>query len=203
MSQAFLRVFPPRWPSAATRATVDSMPDTPRPTRIAILVASDGGAAGRREDTSGTAIEERCSEAGHSVVLRALVPDDREAIAGMLASWCDKSVADIVITSGGTGLSPRDVTPEATKDIAERDVPGIPFLLASEGLKKTPFAILSRGVAVTRGQTLIINLPGNPKAVNEGLDALLPLFGHITALLSEAVEHRTDADTGHDLAAQR
>lgn len=177
------------------------MTDEPRFARIAILVASDGGAAGRREDTSGSAIEERCSEAGHAVVLRALLPDDRDSIAAMLASWCDSGVADIVITSGGTGLSPRDVTPEATRDIAERDVPGIPFLLASEGVKKTPFAILSRGVAVTRGQTLIINLPGNPKAVNEGLDVLLPLFPHITDLLSHAVEHRTDSDDGHDLVA--
>ncbi len=94
------------------------------------------------------------------------------------------------------------MTPEATKAVAERDVPGIPLLLANEGLKKTPFAILSRGVAVTRGNTLIVNLPGNPKAVDEGMDVLLPLFGHITALLTEPVEHVTDADSGHGLAGR-
>lgn len=168
---------------------------------MAILVTSDRGAAGAREDTSGQIIESRCQATGHEVVARAIVPDDRAVIAERLADWCDGNVADIVISSGGTGLSPRDVTPEATRSIAERDVPGIPHLLATEGLKKTPFAILSRGVAVTRGRTLIVNLPGNPKAVDEGLDVLLPLFGHITALLSEAVEHVTDADSGHGLAS--
>jgi molybdenum cofactor synthesis domain-containing protein len=168
-------------------------------TRIAILVASDKGAAGQRADVSGETIAARCREAGHEVVQHTVVPDDRARIAFVLAEWCDGAAADIVLTTGGTGLTPRDLTPEATRDIAERDVPGIPFLLATEGLKKTPFAILSRGIAVTRGNTLVINLPGNPKAVNEGLDALLPLFGHIGQLLGHSMEHRSDADTGHSL----
>lgn len=170
--------------------------------KVAILVASDKGAVGLRDDTSGAAIDSRCREAGHEVVAWSVLPDDQVAIANQLATWCDSGAARIVITTGGTGLGPRDITPEATRDIAERDVPGIPMLLAVEGLKKTPFAVLSRGIAVTRGQTLIINLPGNPKAVNEGLDVLLPLLEHAGKVLGEPVEHRSDADTGHALRGE-
>lgn len=168
--------------------------------RIAILTASDKGATGAREDLSGNAIAERCTAAGHPVAARTVVPDDRATIARTLAEWADSGIADIVITTGGTGLTARDVTPEATRDIADRDVPGLPILLATEGLKKTPFAVLSRGIAVTRNATLIVNLPGNPKAVHEGLDVLLPLFEHIGRMLeSHSTEHRDDADTGHAL----
>lgn len=167
--------------------------------QIAILVSSDKGAVGQREDTSGAAIDARCRSAGHEITAWKVLPDDRDKLAAQMAEWCDTNVARIIISTGGTGLGPRDVTPEATRDIAERDVPGIPMLLAIEGLKKTPFAVLSRGIAVTRGQTLIINLPGNPKAVNEGLDVLMPLLDHAGKILSEYVEHRSDADTGHAL----
>lgn len=171
--------------------------------RIAVLTCSDGAAAGTRDDTSGDAIARRAAEAGHDVVVRATRPDDRAAIADLLRTWCDEAVADVIISTGGTGLSPRDVTPEATRDIAERDVPGIPIALAVEGLKKTPFAVLSRGITVTRGRTLIVNLPGNPKAVNEGMDVLLPLLSHVAQVLGEAhVEHRTAGDTGHALRQQ-
>ncbi len=165
--------------------------------RVAILTCSDKGAAGEREDASGALASARCLAAGHEVVARALLPDDRAAIAGQLRAWCDGAVADIILTTGGTGLSPRDITPEATRDVADRDVPGLPIALAIEGLKKTPYAVLSRGIAVTRGRTLIVNLPGNPKAVAEGLDVLLPLFPHIADVLGLPVEHRTDADSGH------
>lgn len=165
--------------------------------RVAILTASDQGAAGERADASGDAIEARLRAQGHQVVARITVPDDREVVARTLKDWCDSVLAEIVITTGGTGLTARDVTPEATRDIAERDVPGIPVALWLEGLKKTPYAILSRGVAVTRGHTLIVNLPGNPKAVEEGMDVLLPLFDHIATLLSGSFEHRTASDTGH------
>lgn len=166
-------------------------------TRIAILTCSDKGAAGAREDASGDLAERRCREGGHVITARDLVPDDRAIIARILREWADGEVADIVITTGGTGLSPRDITPEATRDIAERDVPGIPVALWVEGLKKTPYAVLSRGLAVLRKRTLIVNLPGNPKAVDEGLDVLLPLFSHISDVLRLPVEHATDADTGH------
>jgi molybdenum cofactor synthesis domain-containing protein len=166
--------------------------------RAAILTCSDSAAAGGREDLSGDVIERRLREAGHAVVARAVRADDRAAIAALLREWCDSGAADVVITTGGTGLAPRDVTPEATRDVGERDVPGLPIALAFEGLKKTPFAVLSRGVAVTRKETLIVNLPGNPKAVDEGMDVLLPLLPHISQLLGQSVEHRSDADTGHD-----
>ncbi|MFN0094811.1 MAG: molybdenum cofactor biosynthesis protein B [Dehalococcoidia bacterium] len=165
--------------------------------RIAILTASDKGAAGAREDASGDLVERRCFEAGHAVVARTILPDDRDSIAAKLREWADEGKADIVITTGGTGLSPRDITPEATRDVAERDVPGIPAALWAEGLKKTPYAVLSRGIAVTRGRTLIVNLPGNPKAVAEGMDVLLSLLPHAGQLLAASMEHRTDADTGH------
>lgn len=157
--------------------------------RIAVLTASDRGASGDREDRSGAIIEERCREAGHPVVRREIVADDRRTIARILAEWCDAGLADLIITTGGTGLTSRDVTPEATRDVAERDVPGIPFALAVNGLAKTPLAALTRGIAVTRGNTLIVNLPGSPKAVSEGLDVVLPLVGHVADLLAGPVEH--------------
>jgi len=162
--------------------------------RVAILTASDKGAAGERRDASGDTIAARCREAGHDVVVREVVADDRGAIAAVLSGWCDAGLADVVVTTGGTGLTLRDVTPEATRDIAERDVPAIPVALAVEGLKKTPFAALSRGVAVTRGSTLIVNLPGSPKAVAEGMDVLLPLFSHVAELLAGPLEHAAPTD---------
>ena len=157
--------------------------------RIAILTASDKASAGEREDRSGQLIENRVRSEGHEVVRREIVPDERATISRTLAEWCDQGLADIVITTGGTGLTARDITPEATRDIAERDVPAIPIALALSGLEKTPYAALTRGVAVTRGKTLIVNLPGSPKAVEEGLAVLLPLVGHIGEVLAGAVEH--------------
>lgn len=157
--------------------------------RIAILTASDKAAIGERHDASGDTIATRCTAAGHEIARRTVVPDDRGTIATTLAAWCDDSVADIVLTTGGTGLTARDVTPEASRDIAERDVPGIPIALALAGLQNTPYAALTRGVAVTRGSTLVVNLPGSPKAVAEGLDVLLPLIPHVAELLAGPVEH--------------
>ncbi|MGD9932763.1 MAG: molybdenum cofactor biosynthesis protein B [Dehalococcoidia bacterium] len=165
--------------------------------RVAVLTCSDKGAAGLREDASGDLAASRLAAAGHQVVARAILADDHAAISAQLQHWCDAFVADVVITTGGTGLSPRDITPEATRAIAERDVPGIPVALWVEGLKKTPFAVLSRGIAVVRAHTLVVNLPGNPRAVHEGLDVLLPLIAHAARVLAEPVEHSTPADTGH------
>jgi molybdenum cofactor synthesis domain-containing protein len=157
--------------------------------RIAVLTASDKGASGEREDVSGDTIERMATESGHQVVRRSVVADDRAAIAGILRRWADEGSCDVILTTGGTGLTPRDVTPEATRDIAEREVPGIPAALLLNGLQHTAFAALTRGLAVTRGNTLIVNLPGSPKAVAQGMDVLLPLLGHIAELLAGPVEH--------------
>jgi molybdenum cofactor synthesis domain-containing protein len=157
--------------------------------RVAILTTSDKGARGDRVDTSGDAIAAAVVAAGHQVSGRQVVPDEAAVIADALRTWCDAAAADVVITTGGTGLTPRDVTPEATCSVAERDVPAIPIALAVEGLQHTPFAALSRGVAVTRGRTLIVNLPGSPKAVADGMKVLLPLLDHVAELLAGPVEH--------------
>jgi molybdenum cofactor synthesis domain-containing protein len=157
--------------------------------RIAILTASDRGARGDRLDTSGDAIEAAVIGAGHSVTGRLVVADDASLIADALRGWCDRATADVVLTTGGTGLTPRDVTPEATRKVAERDVPAIPIALAIEGLKHTPFAALSRGIAVTRKHTLIVNLPGSPHAIADGMSVLLPLLDHVAELLAGPVEH--------------
>ncbi|GMV85138.1 MAG: molybdenum cofactor biosynthesis protein [Dehalococcoidia bacterium] len=157
--------------------------------RVAILTASDKGAAGEREDISGQTIARMLLEAGHEVVRHDIVADDRALIAEHLRVWADMEICDVILTTGGTGLTPRDQTPEATRDIAERDVPGIPVALIQNGLRHTPYAALTRGVAVTRGRTLIVNLPGSPKAVAQGMDVLLPLLGHVAELLEGPLEH--------------
>jgi molybdopterin adenylyltransferase len=162
--------------------------------RVAILTASDKGAAGERQDASGDLIESRCREAGHDVARREILPDSRKRIGELLAAWCDDAVAEVVITTGGTGLSMRDVTPDATRDVAEREVPGLMTALVTHGLRNTPYAALTRGIAVLRGRTLIVNLPGSPKAVAEGLDVLLPLLPHIGDLLAGPVEHHPAGD---------
>lgn len=159
--------------------------------RVAVLTLSDKGAVGERDDVSGALLAERVTGGGHELVRREILPDDRAAISERLRNWCDSGEIDIVVTTGGTGLTARDITPEATLEIAERQVPGIVLALHLEGLKKTPFAILSRGVAVVRASTLVVNLPGNPKAIGEGMDVLLPLFPHIAELLRGPVEHES------------
>ena len=151
--------------------------------RIGILTLSDKGAAGARIDESGRLLSEMASELGE-IVCYEILPDDQEQISHLLASWADSRRLDLILTTGGTGLSPRDVTPEATRDVIDRPVPGIAEAMRLESLKKTPHAMLSRGIAGIRGETLIINLPGSPRAVRENFAVTIPALKHGLAKLA-------------------
>ncbi|OYD06742.1 MogA/MoaB family molybdenum cofactor biosynthesis protein [Paludifilum halophilum] len=146
--------------------------------RIGILTASDKGARGEREDRSGQAIREFLSPIGGQVVCYEVVSDDPARIRDALIRFSDREKVDLILTTGGTGLAPRDVTPEATRAVIRREVPGIAEAMRLASLEKTKFAMLSRGVAGIRGSTLIINLPGSPKAVRECLEAVSPVLSH-------------------------
>ena len=146
--------------------------------RVFVLTASDAGSRGEREDRSGPVIEEMVTAAGYEVIGRALLPDDRAALAEKLAAVCDGDLADLLLTTGGTGFSPRDCMPEATADVTERAVPGIPEAMRYYSLQITPRAMLSRAGAGIRKGTLIVNLPGSPRAVRECLEAILPSLEH-------------------------
>ena len=144
---------------------------------------SDKGALGERVDTAGPAAAELLGRIDAEVTQKAIVADDRGAIAGQLRTWADAGDIQLVLTTGGTGLAPRDLTPEATLDVAERLVPGIPEVMREVGRRSTHLAAVSRSVAVTRGRTLIINLPGSEKGVRESLEAVLDLLPHAVELL--------------------
>ncbi len=143
-----------------------------------VLTLSDKGALGEREDLAGPLIKEALVREGFQVLAYRILPDDYEEILVVLVDWVDRKGLDLIITTGGTGLSPRDVTPEATKAAIEKEVPGIAEAIRAEGLKHTPYAMLSRGVAGIRKQSLIINLPGSPKAVEEALPVITPVLKH-------------------------
>jgi len=156
---------------------------------VGILTVSDKGSRGERADTSGDAIRGLIMGAGGKVEQYAVVPDEVDVIASTLREWCDGGGLDIVLTTGGTGLAQRDITPEATMTIAERVVPGLAEAMRAEGMKHTPRAILSRSVAVVRGLTLIVNLPGSEKGVRESLGAIIDVLPHAVELLRGATEH--------------
>lgn len=157
--------------------------------RVAILTVSDRGSRGERADTSGDAIGEMIAGAGGEVVRREIIADERDGIAAALRAWCDGGGIDLVLTTGGTGLAARDVTPEATLEVADRLAPGIAEAMRAEGLRHTPKAMLSRGVAAVRGDVLIVNLPGSEKGVRESLGAVLEVLPHAVELLRGQTEH--------------
>ncbi len=146
--------------------------------RVGILVLSDKGAKGQREDRSGEVIKEMISSIGATVAAYEVLPDEKQLIADKLRTWCDTGGLDLILTSGGTGLSPRDVTPEATAEVVERVVPGISEAMRAYGREKTPRAILSRGISGIRNKTLIINLPGSVRGARESLEAVMPALPH-------------------------
>ena len=145
---------------------------------VAIITISDKGSRGEREDLSGPAIKELIIPLPAQVQFYEVIPDEIESISATLKDCSDKLNCDLIITTGGTGVGPRDVTPEATRAVIDREIPGMAEVMRMESLKKTPHAMISRAVVGTRGQSLIVNLPGSPKAVKENLGALLPALSH-------------------------
>jgi molybdopterin adenylyltransferase len=160
--------------------------------RTGVLTLSDKAARGERVDTSGAAIRELSSAAGAQVTRYEVIPDERELIVATLRAWADGGDLDLIVTTGGTGLSPRDVTPEATAAVLDYHVPGMAEAMRAEGLRHTPMAMLSRAVCGVRGRTLIVNLPGSEKGVRESLSVLLPVLAHAVETLRGPVE-----DHGH------
>ena len=154
-----------------------------KPLRAAVLVMSDSVSAGKKSDESGKIIQERLLKQGIEVVDYTIIPDDTGMIKSKLVSYADEMKLDLVITTGGTGFSPRDFSPEATSQILEREIPGIPEAMRAYGQERTPYSMLSRGKAGIRGNTIIVNLPGSKKGVTESLDALFPVLLHAFKML--------------------
>lgn len=153
--------------------------------RFGILTLSDRSSRGERADASGPALANVLQAEGWSVVIQSLLPDETATISEMLIAWADSGELDVILTTGGTGFSPRDVTPEATRAVIEREAPGLAEAMRAASLKITPHAMLSRVVAGIRGKTLIINLPGSPKGAVENLQVVIPVLPHAVQLLRE------------------
>jgi molybdopterin adenylyltransferase len=154
--------------------------------RVAILTISDSVSLGKREDLSGPALVARCRELGWTVSSAMRCSDDPAEVRSQLLAIADNGRADVLLTTGGTGLGPRDTTPEATLDIADRTIPGIAEEIRRKGVEKTPTAVLSRGVAIIRHKTIVINLPGSPKGAIESLDSIAHLLPHAVEVLRGA-----------------
>jgi molybdopterin adenylyltransferase len=154
--------------------------------RVAIVTVSDSAVAGTREDRSGPAVRERVAALGWEATEARLVADDRDLISELIEAL---DAVDVILTTGGTGVAPRDVTPEATRAVADREIPGFGEVMRGEGRKSTPLAALSRGGGFSRGTVLIVNLPGSPRAAVESLDAVAGLIPHVVDLLHNRTEH--------------
>lgn len=166
----------------------------PAPVRIGILTLSDRSARGERPDASGPAIAEFArTRLGAQVEVEAILPDDYTLIRETLISWCDQRGLDLIFTTGGTGFAARDVTPEATRAVIDREAPGLAEAMRAASLRVTQHAMLSRAVCGLRRRTLIVNLPGSPKGVRENLETIAPVLPHAVELLREA----PDAELGH------
>lgn len=161
--------------------------------RVAILTVSDRSFRGERPDLSGPALGKAVEELGWQVVKTTIVPDEQDQIRAALVAWCDSNLADVILTTGGTGFAPRDVTPEATLAIIDRQAPGLVEAIRLESLKITPHAMLSRAAAGIRKRTLIVNFPGSPKAALENLQVIAPVLPHAVELLQESPQ----AEAGH------
>jgi molybdopterin adenylyltransferase len=157
--------------------------------RVAIVTISDSVVAGTRQDQSGAILRERVEALGWQVTAQETVPDEVDRIAAVLKNLADSAIVSLILTTGGTGVSPRDVTPEAARTVIEREIPGLGEVMRAEGCKVTPFAALSRSMAGVRGTTLIVNLPGSPKGAAESLDAISKLIPHIVNLMEGRTNH--------------
>jgi molybdopterin adenylyltransferase len=162
--------------------------------RCAILTISDRSSRGERPDTSGVVLVDKATQSGWQVMATAIVPDEVEQIKEVLIAWCDQGQIDLILTTGGTGFAPRDVTPEATEAVLHRLAPGIAEAMRQDSLRKTPHGMLSRAIAGIRDRTLIINLPGSPKAVLENLEVILPVIPHAIELILD----RPGTEQGHE-----
>jgi len=165
--------------------------------KVGILTCSDKGSRGERVDTAGPIIKKVIEELSDKVIKwkvikYKIVPDEKEVITSFLKQWADKEKLNLIFTTGGTGLAKRDVTPEATKEIIDCEIPGFGEIMRVQGYKKTPFALLSRAIAGVRKKSLIINLPGSERAVKENLDFILPVIPHALEIISGKTEHRNN-----------
>jgi len=163
---------------------------------VAVITVSDSVSAGKREDASGPAVKARLERLGWQVTLADVVPDDASLISRRLIALAEVGQVCAIFTTGGTGISARDVTPEATRAVIDREIPGIGELMRAKGRESTPFATLSRAVAGTRGKVLIVNLPGSPKGAVESLDAIVEVVPHVLQLLSGQTEHPAAKERG-------
>jgi molybdenum cofactor synthesis domain-containing protein len=163
--------------------------------RVGIITVSDRSFQGEREDASGPALEQQIRDQGWKVTRMKIIPDDQYAIQSLLTEWADDSSLDLILSTGGTGFSPRDVTPEATLAIIDRNAPGLAEAMRAASLNITPYAMLSRAIAGIRKRTLIVNLPGSPKGAVENLAVILPVIPHAIQLLS----NDPNSEAGHHM----